>query len=134
MAPPEVPSEAPSEANAEPASSVQVGESSRQAACAEDRAPRLPHLHITVVAAEAERVHCVSLELPAGVTLAAAAQSSGLWHPASGRDLGVWGHRLPGNTELSDGDRVEIYRALQIDPKDARRHRAELRRTRKSQG
>ena len=131
MALPEVPGQASSVTEAEPASSGQVDDSTRQAARTADHAPRL---QLTVVLAEAERVRCISLELPAGATLAAAAQASGLWQPASGLDLGVWGHRLPGDTELADGDRVEIYRALQIDPKDARRHRAELRRTRKPLG
>lgn len=131
MALPEAPSRAPSETQAEPASSGQVGESAREAARAADSASRL---RVTVVFAEAERVRSVDLDLPSGATLAAAAQTSGLWHPASGLDLGVWGHRLPGDTELADGDRVEIYRALLIDPKEARRHRVELRRTRKPRG
>jgi putative ubiquitin-RnfH superfamily antitoxin RatB of RatAB toxin-antitoxin module len=32
---------------------------------------------------------------------------------------------------LRDGDRVEIYRPLTVDPKEARRVRAEVRRRRK---
>lgn len=131
MALPKAPSQAPSETQADPVSSVQVGESTRESARAADSASRL---RVTVVFAEAERVRRVDLDLPSGATLAAAAQTSGLWHPATGLDLGVWGHRLPGDTELADGDRVEIYRALQIDPKDARRYRAELRRTCKPRG
>ncbi len=34
--------------------------------------------------------------------------------------------------ELRDGDRVEIYLPLTIDPKDARRIRADVRRRRKT--
>jgi len=34
---------------------------------------------------------------------------------------------------LNDGDRVEIYRPLTIDPKDARRIRVEVRRRRRTQ-
>jgi putative ubiquitin-RnfH superfamily antitoxin RatB of RatAB toxin-antitoxin module len=33
---------------------------------------------------------------------------------------------------VHDGDRVEIYRLLLVDPKEARRHRAQLRRRRKA--
>lgn len=88
-------------------------------------------IRVSVVLAEPRCVRAVDLVLPVPAQLAAAAQASGLWHPASGLDLGLWGHRLPGDTELADGDRVEIYRPLQIDPKDARRHRAELRRARR---
>ncbi len=37
--------------------------------------------------------------------------------------VGVWGQLRPLDHVLRDGDRVEIYRALLIDPKDARRVR-----------
>jgi putative ubiquitin-RnfH superfamily antitoxin RatB of RatAB toxin-antitoxin module len=76
----------------------------------------------------------VDLELAPGATLAQAALASGLWRPESGLALGLWGHRLPGDTPLAGGDRVEIYRPLLIEPKDARRHRAELRRALKPRG
>ena len=87
-------------------------------------------VRVSVVLAEPAGVRSVELSLPVPARLAEAAHASGLWHPASGLDLGLWGHRLPGDTELADGDRVEIYRPLLIDPKDARRHRATLRRAR----
>lgn len=35
--------------------------------------------------------------------------------------VGVWGKVRPYAHQLRHGDRVEIYRALQADPKDARR-------------
>ena len=35
--------------------------------------------------------------------------------------VGVWGKVRPYVHQLRNGDRVEIYRALQADPKDARR-------------
>jgi putative ubiquitin-RnfH superfamily antitoxin RatB of RatAB toxin-antitoxin module len=38
--------------------------------------------------------------------------------------VGVYGVRVALDTKLSDGDRVEIYRPLQADPKDLRRRRA----------
>ena len=37
--------------------------------------------------------------------------------------VGVWGKRAGMTKLLQDGDRVEIYRALRVDPKVARRER-----------
>ncbi len=38
--------------------------------------------------------------------------------------IGVWGKVRPANYTLRDGDRVEIYAALKVDPKEQRRRRA----------
>lgn len=38
--------------------------------------------------------------------------------------VGIYGKRVLIDTGLSDGDRVEIYRPLCLDPKEARRQRA----------
>ncbi len=45
-------------------------------------------------------------------------------------DTGVWGRRCSLEQPLLDGDRVELYRPLTIDPMEGRRARAELRRRR----
>ncbi len=42
---------------------------------------------------------------------------------AEGLRVGVWGRELAQDTRLRDGDRVEVYRALTVDPKEARRLR-----------
>ncbi|ART79610.1 RnfH family protein [Oceanisphaera avium] len=39
--------------------------------------------------------------------------------------VGVFGRQVKLNSQLRDGDRVEIYRPLLADPKDIRRKRAE---------
>ena len=39
-------------------------------------------------------------------------------------DLGVFGKPVADDFELSDGDRIEIYRPLIADPKEVRRQRA----------
>ena len=39
--------------------------------------------------------------------------------------VGVFGKRMPASTKLNPNDRIEIYRPLQVDPKDARRKRAQ---------
>ena len=42
----------------------------------------------------------------------------------------VFGVRATAEQQLHDGDRVEILRALEVDPREARRRRAALRRER----
>jgi putative ubiquitin-RnfH superfamily antitoxin RatB of RatAB toxin-antitoxin module len=96
-------------------------------------------LAATVVCAAGGRVWERAVRLPAGSTLADAVAASGLLDEVPGLtaqalDLGVFNRpRAPG-TALRDGDRVEIYRPLTVDPKEARRVRAEVRRRRKAAG
>ena len=47
-------------------------------------------------------------------------------------DPGIWGRRCSLDQPLSDGDRVELYRPLIIEPMEGRRARADLRRRRGS--
>ena len=69
----------------------------------------------------------VSLALPLGATVAEALAASGLVQrhelPTEGLRLGVWGKLREATTVLRDTDRVEIYRLLTVDPKEARRQR-----------
>ena len=41
----------------------------------------------------------------------------------SSMTVGVWGKRALMDKALHDGDRIEVYRALRVDPKVARRER-----------
>lgn len=71
------------------------------------------------------------LILAPGATLADAVKRSGVLEEAGGLDLadcrvGIFGKRKTLDTLLRDGDRVEIYRPLTADPKEARRRRAAL--------
>ena len=66
------------------------------------------------------------LTLDEGSLLRDALQASGIDVP--GLDLatcpvGIFGKKKAPDTVLRDGDRVEIYRPLVADPKDARRRR-----------
>lgn len=70
---------------------------------------------------------CV-VELPPGSRIADAIRSSTLLAdlPDSAVDAllpGIWGRKLPADHVLRDGDRVELYRPLKVDPKVARRER-----------
>lgn len=38
--------------------------------------------------------------------------------------VGIWGHVVERDHRLRDGDRVEIYRPLDMDPREARRQRS----------
>ena len=74
------------------------------------------------------------LSLPEGATLAQAVRESGVLqrHPAidlATQKLGIFGKLKPADTVLRDGDRIEIYRPLQADPKETRRRRAKHRET-----
>lgn len=43
--------------------------------------------------------------------------------------VGVWGQLVERDRPLADGDRVELYRALQLDPREARRRLAAAGKT-----
>lgn len=89
----------------------------------------VPSIHITVIYSPAPRqVLEWHLTLPAGTTVgdALAASRREPAFPASltGRlTAGVWGRKTPASHVLQDGDRLEIYRGLRVDPKVARRER-----------
>jgi putative ubiquitin-RnfH superfamily antitoxin RatB of RatAB toxin-antitoxin module len=42
--------------------------------------------------------------------------------------VGIWGRTVALDAPLAEGDRVEIYRPLRMDPKEARRRRAQRRK------
>lgn len=74
------------------------------------------------------QVQRVVLELPPGATVADALGASGL--PVGEAGFGVWGKKRAGDTPLREADRVEIYRPLTVDPKEARRQRYKRQRAR----
>ena len=66
------------------------------------------------------------LRLPMGSTVADAIAASGLRTEFPALDLdgvGVWGRKEAPQQPLREGDRVEVYRPLTVDPKVARRER-----------
>lgn len=85
-------------------------------------------LSITIVSAWPDRVENATLAMPAGSTLRDALVAVGDTNLSmvdeSDLDVGVWGKRVPLDTPLRDGDRIERYRAITADPKQARHHRA----------
>ena len=63
----------------------------------------------------------------ADATIAEALQRSGWAIPADVR-VGVWGRLRATTDALRDRDRVELYRPLTVDPKEARRQRYRAQR------
>ncbi|HZE90376.1 MAG TPA: RnfH family protein [Rhizobacter sp.] len=83
----------------------------------------------------AATVRQVSMQLPEGTTVLQALHQSQLLVLFPEIDLkrsriGVWGKLKALDAELRDRDRVEIYRPLHVDPKEARRQRQRSRQER----
>lgn len=91
-------------------------------------------VRVTVVCTRPGEATLVEVMLGAGATVRDAIAAAGLV-PAQDlvRDapaVGVFGQRRSLDAPVANGDRVEIYRPLTIDPKEARRRRAALRKPR----
>lgn len=88
-------------------------------------------IRVEVVYATAEGEDLVRLTLPSAATAADAVRASGILarHPEIRlQKIGIFGTPVPPESALADGDRVEIYRPLALDPKEARRRRASAKR------
>jgi putative ubiquitin-RnfH superfamily antitoxin RatB of RatAB toxin-antitoxin module len=90
---------------------------------------------VTVVYAQPGAQQVIEVDVDAGATVRQAIVASGLLAQApelaqDELDVGVWNHRCSLDAVLRLGDRIEVYRPLRVDPKEARRKRAEVRRRR----
>lgn len=86
-------------------------------------------LEIEIVYGLADRQVLKSMTVTEGTTVREAALKSGLEVEFPELDLqqaplGIFGKTVKDETVLRDGDRIEVYRPLLIDPKEARRKRA----------
>lgn len=88
-----------------------------------------PRLNVSVAySPRAGEVDEIALRLAPGATVADALRESGLQarHPGLAIDtlpVGIWGTFCERDALLRDRDRVELYRPLRVDPKEARRQR-----------
>ena len=86
-------------------------------------------LRVEVVYSDGPRsTWCWRGELPEGASLEDALRASGLLQVHPDLDparcaVGVWGRKQALRDALRDRDRVEVYRPLKVDPKEARRLR-----------
>lgn len=76
-------------------------------------------------AREVRELHC-TLEI--GATVGEMLQRCGILADLSADEMaalecGIWGRKVELNKVLRPDDRIELYRALQVDPKVARRER-----------
>ncbi|GAB3551124.1 RnfH family protein [Noviherbaspirillum agri] len=89
----------------------------------------MDEIRVQVCYARPDVQYLRELILPAGTTLRAAVDQSGVLSDFPEIDLavfrlGVYGKLRTPETVLRDHDRVEIYRRLIADPKESRRKRA----------
>ncbi len=95
---------------------------------AEDRASGATTIRVEVAYAEPQRQFLREVELARGATVADAIAASGIaGEPGieiEGLTAGVWSKAANRDQLLYEGDRVELYRPLRVDPKDSRRRRA----------
>lgn len=94
-------------------------------------------VRIEVAYALSDRQSLIALDVDADCSVLDAVRQSGISQQFRGLDiesaaLGVWGKLIkdPATTKLREGDRVEIYRPLLIDPKVVRQARADARAVR----
>ncbi len=86
------------------------------------------HISVEIVYALPDRQSVITLAMPHNCTAQQAVEKSGLLSqypeiPWPSIKLGIFGKIVPHHLALHDGDRIEIYRPLTIDPKEARRLR-----------
>lgn len=93
-----------------------------------------PTVQVTVCWSLAPRqVHEHPLRVPDGSTVKAAVQALLLVGVPGLSDVdlaklpfmhpGIWGHKVLWTARVHEGDRIELYRDLKVDPKVARRQR-----------
>lgn len=83
-------------------------------------------ISVEVACATPERQRIIELDVPLGTSARKAVEMSGIQNDFPGLDIaesaiGVFGALVPDNQRLKEHDRVEIYRPLKNNPRDARR-------------
>ena len=86
-------------------------------------------MKVEIVFGDAAHQELLEISVADGATVAAAIEESGIAarfpeHEVRSLTVGIWGRIVQRDQPLSDGDRIEIYRELKIDPRDARRRLA----------
>ena len=97
-------------------------------------------IHCTLAFAVPARQWYLALHLPAGATAAQALESARRWLAADFAqagcepphwerlDCGIFGQPCAWSQVLQQGDRIEVYRPLQADPRTSRRSRVQAGR------
>lgn len=83
-------------------------------------------VRIEIVFATVERQELLQIEVPSGSRVGDVVRRSGIGNLFPDYDfeqctLGIWGDVVHADRSVREGDRIEIYRALGIDPRESRR-------------
>lgn len=86
-------------------------------------------MQVEVVFAMPDKQVLETVLVPEGATVEDAIRRSGIERRFPGEELaslsvGIWGRLVERDRVVEDGDRVEIYRPLAVDPREARRLKA----------
>ena len=86
-------------------------------------------LSVEIVLATPGRQVLLALEVEEGSSVADVIAQSGIGSQFPELDpgnmpVGIWGTPVSRDRRVGPGDRVELYRPLEIDPREARRERA----------
>lgn len=89
---------------------------------------------VEVVFATPATQSLIECKVESGMSVADALERSGIYAVFADVELrdmpvGIWGHPVDRDRLVQHGDRIEIYRRLEIDPREARRQLAEVGRT-----
>ena len=89
----------------------------------------IERISVEVVYARPDEQLVIPLEVESGATLKSAIEQSGILQRfpeinIETAKVGIFGKTAPPDSVLSFGDRIEIYRPLIADPKEARKRRA----------
>lgn len=87
-------------------------------------------IELVYVTSERQTVH-LPLVLPAGATVLDALIAAEIYqtHPETkNMAVGIYAKQVAVDTLLKEGDRVEIYRSLALDPKEKRRRLARAKK------
>ena len=86
-------------------------------------------MRIEIAYATSESQIVLEAEVKPGTTVGEAVTSAchagDLPREAASLQTGIWGRVVDRGARLNDGDRVELYRPLAMDPREARRRLAE---------
>ena len=96
--------------------------------------PDAPTVSVEVAYATPARQLIVTIEVPLGCTVEQAIELSGIREQFPGMrvepdGVGIFSRKVSLDQALLSGDRVEIYRPLLADPKETRRKRANVSRS-----
>ena len=86
-------------------------------------------MQVEVAFATSDSEFLKTVEVPAGANAMDALEASGFFqqfpeYAELPEGIGIFGKLVKPDTVLKEGDRVEVYRPLQVDPKESRRRRA----------